>query len=245
MSNDTLLAIPFFTFMGLILERSGMAEDLLDTIGPVVRHGARRPRLCGDFRRRPAGGDDRRGRRLGHLDGADLAADHAALRLRPPRRDRRDRRLRHARADHSAVARAHRDGRPARPFGRRHVRGRLHPRTRAGRPVCDLYLHRHDGRADRRPRPAARGRRISRRKRQPGTDLARTAGGRERRVRLVRHADLGIARRRLRGALHVLGHPVRLRHRCGELGPAPGSPASGSCQTLHSRRRSSWCRRCS
>ena len=33
MSNDTLLAIPFFTLMGLILERSGMAEDLLDTIG--------------------------------------------------------------------------------------------------------------------------------------------------------------------------------------------------------------------
>src|ERR1700745_2589329 len=35
MSNDTLLAIPFFTFMGLILERSGMAEDLLDTIGQM------------------------------------------------------------------------------------------------------------------------------------------------------------------------------------------------------------------
>ena len=33
MRNDTLLAIPFFTFMGLILERSGMAEELLDTIG--------------------------------------------------------------------------------------------------------------------------------------------------------------------------------------------------------------------
>src|SRR5262249_21907346 len=32
---DTLLAIPFFTFMGLILERSGMAEDLLDTIGQL------------------------------------------------------------------------------------------------------------------------------------------------------------------------------------------------------------------
>jgi TRAP-type mannitol/chloroaromatic compound transport system permease large subunit len=29
MNNDTLMAIPFFTFMGLILERSGMAEDLL------------------------------------------------------------------------------------------------------------------------------------------------------------------------------------------------------------------------
>jgi tripartite ATP-independent transporter DctM subunit len=35
MHNDTLLAIPFFTFMGLILERSGMAEDLLDTIGQL------------------------------------------------------------------------------------------------------------------------------------------------------------------------------------------------------------------
>ena len=35
MQNDTLLAIPFFTFMGLILERSGMAEELLDTIGQL------------------------------------------------------------------------------------------------------------------------------------------------------------------------------------------------------------------
>ena len=35
MNNEVLLAIPFFTFMGLILERSGMAEDLLDTIGQL------------------------------------------------------------------------------------------------------------------------------------------------------------------------------------------------------------------
>lgn len=35
MYNDTLLAIPFFTFMGLILERSKMAEDLLDTVGQL------------------------------------------------------------------------------------------------------------------------------------------------------------------------------------------------------------------
>jgi len=35
MGNETLLAVPFFTFMGLILERSGMAEDLLDTIGQL------------------------------------------------------------------------------------------------------------------------------------------------------------------------------------------------------------------
>ena len=35
MQNETLLAIPFFTLMGLILERSGMAEDLLDTVGQL------------------------------------------------------------------------------------------------------------------------------------------------------------------------------------------------------------------
>ncbi|MCC2596864.1 TRAP transporter large permease subunit [Pusillimonas sp. MFBS29] len=33
--NDTLLAVPFFTLMGLILERSGMAEDLLETVGQL------------------------------------------------------------------------------------------------------------------------------------------------------------------------------------------------------------------
>ena len=33
--NDLLLAIPFFTFMGAILERCGLAEDLLDSIGQL------------------------------------------------------------------------------------------------------------------------------------------------------------------------------------------------------------------
>ena len=33
MANDLLLAIPFFTFMGVILERSGLAEDLLEGVG--------------------------------------------------------------------------------------------------------------------------------------------------------------------------------------------------------------------
>lgn len=35
MSNQLLLAIPFFTFMGIILEKSGLAEDLLDTMGKL------------------------------------------------------------------------------------------------------------------------------------------------------------------------------------------------------------------
>ncbi|WP_234853080.1 TRAP transporter large permease [Paracoccus everestensis] len=34
-ANETLLAVPFFTFMGIVLEKSGMAEDLLDTIGQL------------------------------------------------------------------------------------------------------------------------------------------------------------------------------------------------------------------
>lgn len=34
-TGTTLLAVPFFTFMGLILERSGMAEDLLETVGQL------------------------------------------------------------------------------------------------------------------------------------------------------------------------------------------------------------------
>ena len=47
-SNDTLLAVPFFTLMGLVLERSGMAEDLLETIGQLfgTLRGGWRSRSC-------------------------------------------------------------------------------------------------------------------------------------------------------------------------------------------------------
>src|SRR5262249_57762766 len=34
-ANQLLLSIPFFTFMGAILERCGLAEDLLDTMGQL------------------------------------------------------------------------------------------------------------------------------------------------------------------------------------------------------------------
>lgn len=36
MSNFTLLAIPFFVFLGAVLEKSGLAEELLETIGIVL-----------------------------------------------------------------------------------------------------------------------------------------------------------------------------------------------------------------
>src|SRR5260221_11807156 len=42
MSNDTLLAVPFFTFIGLILARRDMAQDLLDRVGQLLIP------LCGD-----------------------------------------------------------------------------------------------------------------------------------------------------------------------------------------------------
>ena len=36
LSNELLLAIPFFTFMGAILERCGLAEDMLDGMGQLL-----------------------------------------------------------------------------------------------------------------------------------------------------------------------------------------------------------------
>jgi tripartite ATP-independent transporter DctM subunit len=36
MANFTLLAIPFFVFLGAVLEKSGLAEELLETIGVVL-----------------------------------------------------------------------------------------------------------------------------------------------------------------------------------------------------------------
>ncbi len=67
----------------LILERCGLAEDLLDTMGQLfgpVRGGlAYAVIFVGGL----LGGHHRHGGRLGDRDGPDLAAGDAALRLRP------------------------------------------------------------------------------------------------------------------------------------------------------------------
>ena len=36
MNDFTLLAIPYFIFLGAVLEKSGMAEDLLETVGILL-----------------------------------------------------------------------------------------------------------------------------------------------------------------------------------------------------------------
>ena len=110
---------------------------------PVVRADSRRTRLRGDLRRRSARRDHGRRGRVGDLDGPHLAADHAALRLRPTARVGRDRGIGNACADHPAVARADHHGRPARQVGGRHVRGRVHPRPHARgavRHLCDRRI---------------------------------------------------------------------------------------------------------
>ena len=39
LSNELLLAIPFFTFMGAILEKCGLAEDMLESMGHKLKIG--------------------------------------------------------------------------------------------------------------------------------------------------------------------------------------------------------------
>ena len=135
-SNDTLLAVPFFTLMGLVLERSGMAEDLLETIGQVFGP------LRGGWRSRVV------------FVGAMLAATTAVvsasvismglISLPIMLRYGYDRRLAsrvivasgHAVADHSALAGADHPGRPAGALDRGHV-----PRgDGAGFVLAGLYI---------------------------------------------------------------------------------------------------------
>ena len=79
MRNETLLAIPFFTLMGIILQKSGMAEDLLDTAGQLfgpIRGGLAYAVI---FVGALAGGNNGRGGSFRHCHGPYLHADHAAL----------------------------------------------------------------------------------------------------------------------------------------------------------------------
>ena len=78
MTNFTLLAVPLFIFMGIVLDKSGLAEDLLETMGMLF--GRLRGGLA-DFRgrcRRPVGRDHRGRGGDGRDHGDHCAAHHAA-----------------------------------------------------------------------------------------------------------------------------------------------------------------------
>jgi tripartite ATP-independent transporter DctM subunit len=66
LSNELLLAIPFFTFMGAILEKCGLAEDLLEGTGQLFGPMQGRAGLCGHHR----------GRILGAITGTVAASGH-------------------------------------------------------------------------------------------------------------------------------------------------------------------------
>ena len=161
MTNEVLLAIPLFIFMGVMLERSRIAEELLETMAPAVRRVARRPRHLRRHRRHLARRSQGRGRRHHRDDGPDRAADHAAPWLRQAARRRHRRRHRDLGADFPARDRAgaarrpalHRlsgGAAPAGQFraivgdGQRPVRRRAHSGLRAGRALHPLS-DRHGG----------------------------------------------------------------------------------------------------
>ncbi len=177
----------------------------------AFRPGARRPRARGRRGRRAACGHDRSRRRVCHLHGADLAADHDALRLRPAPGDRRHRRLRNARADHPAEPRPDRNGRPARALGRRHVSGRDRSRPCPFR-ALPLLRYRDDdsfpeiraGSAEgipHHPRNSARDPRHRRADPAIGSDLPRA----RHHLHRARHPDRGRRHGRRRGACPCRG----------------------------------------
>ena len=81
-SNITLIAVPLFIMMGVILEKSRVAEELLDN---MARLFARLRGRAGNFGGggRAAGGQHRHRRRHRGHHGPAVAAEHAAARLHP------------------------------------------------------------------------------------------------------------------------------------------------------------------
>ncbi len=195
MSNDTLLAIPFFTFMGLVLERSGMAEDLLDTIGQLfgtVRGGlAYAVIFVGALLAATTGivaasvismglislpimlryGYDRR------VASGVIAASGTLAQIIPP--------------SLVLIVMADQLGKSVGDM----YEGAFIPGITARRPVRRLRVPNLLAVPESDARPAAGSGRLSRGRRQPRSDFAGHAGAGERRVRLVHDAAFRDARR--------------------------------------------------
>jgi hypothetical protein len=102
MTNQVLIAIPLFVLMGAVLEKSRIAEELLDTMGGCSGNcaAAWASRSCWSARcwRPPPASSAPRCR-----DGADRAADHAANGLRSARGLGHRLHRGHAGTDHPAL----------------------------------------------------------------------------------------------------------------------------------------------
>jgi TRAP-type mannitol/chloroaromatic compound transport system permease large subunit len=82
--RDTLIAIPLFVFMGIMLQRSKIAEDLLVTMAQLFGPDPGRPGHFRGLRGRASGRDHRHRRRHRGGDGPDLAACDDAQQLLQP-----------------------------------------------------------------------------------------------------------------------------------------------------------------
>ena len=140
LSNELLLAIPFFTFMGAILERCGLAEDMLDSMGQLfgpIRGGLGYSVIIVGFI-------------LGAITGTVAAQVIAMALISMPVMIRYGYNMRYitgvlAASGHhhpagAAVAGADRARRPARQVGRRHVSRRLGTVGVPDRAVCRLHF---------------------------------------------------------------------------------------------------------
>ena len=198
-NNDVLLAIPFFTLMGLILERSGMAEDLLDTIGQLfgtVRGGlAYAVVFVGALLAATTGvvaasvismglislpimlryGYDRR------VATGVIAASGTLAQIIPP--------------SLVLIVMADQLGKSVGDM----YEGAFIPGLVLVFALRPLHLSGHQDCAKRRARPASRCRRLSRAERQPGPHLSGYSDRHFRVRRLSRHPHAAVSRRRFRG----------------------------------------------
>jgi len=97
--NDTLVAVPLFVFMGVMLEKSNVAEALLENIS------TRWTWLLGCFSRYAYGCQYRHCWRNGCYHGAIVFAHYVKTQLRPRACLRHYLRIRHIGANYSAVYR--------------------------------------------------------------------------------------------------------------------------------------------
>ena len=99
-TNQTLIAVPLFVFMGVTLERTRIAENLLASLTCAHGWASRRARVSRGYCRRVACGEHRhRGRYGGHTWFA-RPSEHDAGGLQARYRHWHNRRYRNAGADH-------------------------------------------------------------------------------------------------------------------------------------------------